>query len=536
MEEESGIIELVELLAEVVGYVGVGFIAIGALLAVAKYLATWAGRATMSDVRIVVGKYILIGMEFMVGQDVVETVLYTDAAHLKSLAITVVIRTVLEHFLGKEVEELEAERDGGHHAEAKPEGEEKSPSSLLGNMRLLLISAMVIGLAALGLGHIISPANAESGEEADGLEMLSEPGEGEEAEAEESRERHDETGEVDETTDRGSEELDQDGMPRDLRRSLAAAQRLIYRSIDRAGRTPAKLRVSGRRARSTRSDDVQVEVVRALSRSHALLGDERAKRAAIRATRYLARDVGDSSLAPGGEDEDEAASRPRNVALVLLAFLAARSVDEERVSVDLLRHFGDSVARLQLESGRFRSVGSGQAVLALVRLFRIDADPRWLEAALSGMAYIVGSRAESRNSWSLSAAASLLEAPPADTDRRISEEALREYATRVARELLSAGPPMRESCVGRPPAGVGVLDSLIELSELLPADSSLRLELRETTEDTIEWLVRCQLRNGRARGGWVRNDLGSTVVDMRDVSSGVIALASYARMSRSESD
>ncbi len=59
------------------------------------------------------GTYILIGLEFMVGEDIIETVINTDLDHLIELGMIVIIRTVLDFFLSREMTHLE------HHIKEK---------------------------------------------------------------------------------------------------------------------------------------------------------------------------------------------------------------------------------------------------------------------------------------------------------------------------------------------------------------------------------------------------------------------------------
>ena len=112
--------EIIELIAQGLGFIGVAFIIAGTLIAFLQYLdAVFIKRLTMPRVRATLGTYILVGLEFMVGQDIVETVINTEFEHLIGLGMIVVIRTVLEYFLGKEVEHLEHEAHAEEHKSHK---------------------------------------------------------------------------------------------------------------------------------------------------------------------------------------------------------------------------------------------------------------------------------------------------------------------------------------------------------------------------------------------------------------------------------
>lgn len=117
---------VIELLAQTMGLAGVAFIVAGALIAIMRHIEVIVGRrrGTLS-VRLTLGHYTLLGLEFLVAQDLVESVIVTDFEHLLGLGAVVVIRTVLEHFLGKEIEHL------SHQAEA--EGLDSDPGMAAGD-------------------------------------------------------------------------------------------------------------------------------------------------------------------------------------------------------------------------------------------------------------------------------------------------------------------------------------------------------------------------------------------------------------------
>ena len=107
---------VIELLAQSMGLAGVAFIVAGALIAIMRHIEGIFGkrRGTLS-VRLTLGHYTLLGLEFLVAQDLVESVIVTDFEHLLGLGAVVLIRTVLEHFLGKEVEHLSAQAEAEGH-------------------------------------------------------------------------------------------------------------------------------------------------------------------------------------------------------------------------------------------------------------------------------------------------------------------------------------------------------------------------------------------------------------------------------------
>lgn len=114
MSEHSLTYEIIGFVASIIGYIGVAFIVIGSTLATYKYiLSLFGSKYTTDHVRLTLGTYILIGLEFMVGEDIINTVLHTSFDNLIELGMIVVIRTALDFFLSREMTHLE------HHIREK---------------------------------------------------------------------------------------------------------------------------------------------------------------------------------------------------------------------------------------------------------------------------------------------------------------------------------------------------------------------------------------------------------------------------------
>ena len=180
MEEGNAVLEGIEFLAAMIGYAGVAFIAAGCFLGLVQYCRRLlTGKVRMTEVRVTLGTYVLIGMEFLVGQDIIETVIDTNLEQLKSLAVIVVIRTVLEYFLGKEVQHLshEAEKHGQSF-------QQTSVGRLLPvrrTPRVAIVMALVIAAGGVSAVHIFGSSAEEAfaqGREGEGREESEEPREG----------------------------------------------------------------------------------------------------------------------------------------------------------------------------------------------------------------------------------------------------------------------------------------------------------------------------------------------------------------------
>ena len=116
----EGLDAFIELAANTIGHIGIAFIIVGAAIATIQYFYSWFNNRYTSDhVRLTLGTYILTGLEFMVGQDIIETVLHTTRTHLIDLAIIVVIRTVLDFFLSREMTHLKEHIKEHEHQYAK---------------------------------------------------------------------------------------------------------------------------------------------------------------------------------------------------------------------------------------------------------------------------------------------------------------------------------------------------------------------------------------------------------------------------------
>src|SRR5918911_5304804 len=108
-----------KLAVEAVGAAIVGF---GALATLVIYLLSLFGirKRSYTEIRLFLGRYLVLGLEFQLGSDILSTAVAPTFAEIKILAAIVVIRTVLNYFLSKEIErereEVEAANDPEHRA------------------------------------------------------------------------------------------------------------------------------------------------------------------------------------------------------------------------------------------------------------------------------------------------------------------------------------------------------------------------------------------------------------------------------------
>lgn len=75
-------------------------------------------QSALNYIRIDFGYYILLGLEFLIAADIIETILKPTNEELYALAGIVVIRILLSFFLGREINELKKEE---HEPPERPE-------------------------------------------------------------------------------------------------------------------------------------------------------------------------------------------------------------------------------------------------------------------------------------------------------------------------------------------------------------------------------------------------------------------------------
>ena len=66
-------------------------------------------RSDIRRIRIECGSYLLLGLEFLIASDIMETVLHPDIHELTILGGIVIVRILLSYFLNKEIKELNEE-------------------------------------------------------------------------------------------------------------------------------------------------------------------------------------------------------------------------------------------------------------------------------------------------------------------------------------------------------------------------------------------------------------------------------------------
>jgi uncharacterized membrane protein len=126
-----------EHLVTVVGYlklaveaVGAAIVGFGALATVVVYSLSLFGirKRPYTEIRLFLGRYLALGLEFQLGSDILSTAVAPTIAEVKILAAIAVIRTALNYFLSKEIERERQEVEAARHAEAVNDPEHRGAS------------------------------------------------------------------------------------------------------------------------------------------------------------------------------------------------------------------------------------------------------------------------------------------------------------------------------------------------------------------------------------------------------------------------
>jgi uncharacterized membrane protein len=102
----------VDLLVRLVEAAGAIVIFVGAVLAAVKFARAAIARGQNEQfvrVRLGLGRYLTLGLEFQLASDVLSTAIAPSFAEIGKLAAIAAIRTALNYFLGREITEERAE-------------------------------------------------------------------------------------------------------------------------------------------------------------------------------------------------------------------------------------------------------------------------------------------------------------------------------------------------------------------------------------------------------------------------------------------
>lgn len=107
---QSLIIEILEASGLIVWWLGVIIILIGVIKSLRAFIVSELWRNKRFDIDMVrykLGTYLLLWLEFLVAADILETVFTPSLERISILGGIVIIRTILNFFLNKELERIE---------------------------------------------------------------------------------------------------------------------------------------------------------------------------------------------------------------------------------------------------------------------------------------------------------------------------------------------------------------------------------------------------------------------------------------------
>ncbi|MEG1616640.1 MAG: DUF1622 domain-containing protein [Bacteroidales bacterium] len=101
-------------IATVISVLSLSVVVYGTLIGIIGFIRNEAGRlngtystTTVRRIRIDVGSYLLLGLEFLIAADILETVLKPGLDELAVLGGIVLVRIILSYFLNREIKELQ---------------------------------------------------------------------------------------------------------------------------------------------------------------------------------------------------------------------------------------------------------------------------------------------------------------------------------------------------------------------------------------------------------------------------------------------
>ena len=98
---------------QIVALMGVFILIVGVFYSFAQFLTgLFQGKdesLSVDHIRLLLGRNIILGLEFIVAADIIESIVRPDYYELGILAVLVVIRTILSYFLSKELHGLTPE-------------------------------------------------------------------------------------------------------------------------------------------------------------------------------------------------------------------------------------------------------------------------------------------------------------------------------------------------------------------------------------------------------------------------------------------
>ena len=96
--------------AALIGYIGIGIMMFGCIKGVSLFIWQFFRKENfLSDIRIELGQHLALGLEFLVGKDIIESLVEPTWDDLGKLAAIIALRTFLTVYLAKELKAVKEE-------------------------------------------------------------------------------------------------------------------------------------------------------------------------------------------------------------------------------------------------------------------------------------------------------------------------------------------------------------------------------------------------------------------------------------------
>jgi len=107
------LVNILEYISIGIGIIGIFIVLWGVIVGLVEFIRaqiTHLGKQRkalpLEQIRIDLGRYLLLGLEFLIAADIIHTILKPSLEEVAVLVAIVAIRTVISYFLNKEIERL----------------------------------------------------------------------------------------------------------------------------------------------------------------------------------------------------------------------------------------------------------------------------------------------------------------------------------------------------------------------------------------------------------------------------------------------
>ena len=107
------LVQLIEYISLGIGLVGIFIVLWGVIVGLVEFIRAQIAHLgqhrkllPLERIRIDLGRYLLLGLEFLIAADIIRTIVKPSLEEVAVLLAIVAIRTVISYFLNKEIERL----------------------------------------------------------------------------------------------------------------------------------------------------------------------------------------------------------------------------------------------------------------------------------------------------------------------------------------------------------------------------------------------------------------------------------------------